>query len=333
MRTPSLYLKAPWQTELRDVELPDAPAAGEALIRITACGICGSDLTAIAEGARDWTPAGHEIAGEIIALGPHAPSHLRQGQSVVLESSSFCGHCQWCRNGDSQRCNKGANFWTQRAMGFSRAMIAPIGCLVPYDGLTPDIACLAEPAGVAFDLVRTAGVRLGDAVCVVGPGPIGLMAIALAVASGAREVVCLARPGNEARHALARRFGARVVVADGPTPELLERFDHVLSTAPARLLPQAISMLAFGGILTYLGIGTGDGTVAFDANAFHFRKLQLRASFASPALYFPHVLDLLRREVLPGSALISHRFPLSRASEAFAASRTAGALKVVVVPD
>ena len=150
MKTRSAYLRAPWQVELRTVELPDAPPAGYALIRIEACGVCGSDLANAAKLATDWKAFGHEIAGVIEAVAdPGAP--VQVGTKVVLESSTFCGHCALCRDGRTDLCAQAPNFWSQPAMGFADRMMAPLACLVPYAGLTPEVASLAEPAGVACE--------------------------------------------------------------------------------------------------------------------------------------------------------------------------------------
>ncbi len=334
--TRSAFLKAPWTIELRKVSLPDAPPHAHVLIDIDACGICGTDLT-YAKNAQEWTAIGHEIAGTIRAVGPGCGGHLEPGMTVVLESSSFCGHCAVCRNGHADLCNRGANFWTQAALGFGQSMIAPACAVVPYTGLDPVIACQAEPVGVAIDLVKTADIRLGDRVAIVGPGPIGLAAAALARHSGALRVLTIGCARHGARLEFAKSLGSDILATDDALdglPALKHAFDHVLVTAPTNTIAPALALLAIGGRLTYLGIGTDDGTISFNAHDFHFRKLQLRASFASPALYLPLAIELLRQEVIPGRRMAGHVFPLEHIRDAFAtcADPKQGALKVVVTP-
>ena len=335
MKSLSGYMQAPWQFELRQMVLPDSPPADEVLVRVEACGICGTDLSAAVK-AKKWEPFGHEVAGVIEQVGPGL-EHLEVGQKVVLETSSFCGHCAYCRNGRVDLCNKAPSFWGRAAMGFSERMVVPGCCVVPYDGLSAEVASLAEPAGVAYDMVKTAAVTLGDRVALIGPGPIALMAIPLLLRSGARQVVCLGRSHSRRRLEVARALGAEVVAVDGSLaqhPELNRQFEHVLVTAPVEIIPPALELLAYGGELTYIGIGTGASTISFDANAFHFRKLQLRASFASPALYFPVVLDLLKAGIIPGEQIISHRFGLRDLAAAMYLSRDdkQEVVKVVVEP-
>lgn len=333
MKTRSACMRAPWTFELRDVDLPDTPPPGWLRLRVDACGICGTDLSAVAR-ALTPKPFGHETAGTIEQLG-HGVTGLETGQKIVLESASFCGRCADCRNGRVDLCNKAPNFWSQPAMGLSERMMAPACCAVPYDALSPEVAALTEPAGVAYDTVKVAGVQLGDRVCVVGPGPIGLMAVALARYAGAARLVCIGRSHSARRLATARLLGAETVACDGALSDLKDlarQFDHVLMTAPTSFIPPALSLLGCEGKLTYIGLAHGDATIAFNADDFHFRKLQLRASFASPAVYFPRVLSLFKAGILPGQALISHVFPLARIAEAMTVGRDdkAGTLKIVV---
>ncbi len=336
MKTKAAYVRAPWQTEIREVDIADTPPNGWIRLRVDACGVCGTDITAAAETAREWQPFGHELAGTVDALGPGV-TNVRKGDRIVLQSSGYCGVCSLCRDGRVDLCNKAPHFWGEPAMGFSEYMMTPATLAVPYDGLSPEAASLAEPAGVAFDMVKTADIQMGDRVCVVGPGPIGLAGVALAVHRGAARVVCVGHAHSKARFALAETLGAEPIAVDGPideAPGLGEAFDHVLMTAPTQSIAPGLALLAYGGEMTYIGIGTGASMIQFDANDFHFRKLQLRASFASPAVYFPAVLRLLQAGVIPGERLISHRFGLDEIGSALAALRDdkTAALKVVVKP-
>ena len=90
----------------------------------------------------------------------------------------------------------------------------------------------------------------------------------------------------------------KAITVDGPIADrkdLAAQFDHVLMTAPVEFIAPSLSLLRYGGEITFIGIGTGEGTISFDANDFHFRKLQLRASFASPAIYYtPRCCDCSR---------------------------------------
>lgn len=329
------YVKAPFQFQLREVPIPEV-RDDWVLVKVKACGICGTDLHAARSEAHDWQPFGHEVAGIVARVGPHVTT-VKEGDQVVLESGSFCGHCDFCRNGQVDLCNKAPNYWANSSMGFAEYILAPKECLVPFAGLDFEVASVVEPLGVAFDMVRTADIGLGDEVLVLGLGPIGLMAIPLARRRGAARIYAADRVGGKRAEA-ARLMGADEVHETGGRPLTAlpfrkEGVDRALVSAPPRTLPEVMQVMRYGGVISFIGIEYGPGSViSFDANAFHFRKLQLRASFASPALYFPSCLQLLKDGHVDGRAIISHVMPLPRIADAMALLRDAPdqALKIVM---
>jgi len=335
MQTKSAYIKAPWNLEFRDIELPDSAPAGWVRLKIEACGLCGTDISAVATKAKDWEPFGHEIAGVVEAVGAGV-GNVSVNDRVVVESASSCGVCDVCRDGRNDLCTKAPNFWGQAAMGFSERMMVPAVACVPYEGLSPDVACLAEPSGVGFDMVKVAEIQMGDSVAIVGPGPIALTAVALALRQGAYRVTVIGHSHSKARMELAKRLGAEIRFVDGDVSkesDLARRFNHVLMTAPVQFIAPALSLLAYDGRMTYIGIGSGAGEISFDANDFHFRKLQLRSSFASPARYFPSVLRLLKAGAIPGEEQISHRFAFKDLGEMLRVARDdkQNSIKLVMV--
>ncbi len=322
MKTRAATLQKPWKVELPTVDLSDDPPPGWVRLRVLACGVCGSDLNA-AVSYDEPKPIGHEIAGRIEQVG-EGVDRLEAGQTVALESSSFCGQCELCRAGRADLCHKAPGFWGQPAMGFADVMDAPAGCCVPYEGLAAEVACQAEPGGVAMDMVLTANVAPAQRVCVIGPGPIGLMAAALAKQRSGLPVTVIGRRPGSARMDLAGELGFRPVAAETPQDwprELAEGFEHVLLTAPPSLIGPACDLLSYGGVLTYIGIATSDPHIRLDANRFHFRKLQLRSSFASPAMYLPQVLALLGSGAIPAAEMVTHRFGLSQLADALLCCR------------
>ncbi|MCS7219822.1 MAG: alcohol dehydrogenase catalytic domain-containing protein [Anaerolineae bacterium] len=329
------YVKAPFQFQLREVPIPQV-RDDWVLVKVAACGICGTDLHAARSEARDWQPFGHEIAGIVVEVGRHV-STVKEGDRVVLESGSFCGHCDYCRNGRVDLCNKAPNYWANESMGFAEYILAPKECLVPFEGLDFETASLVEPLGVSLDMTQTADVQLGDEVLVLGLGPIGLMSIPLARRRGAARIYAADILGGK-RAETARLLGADEVytIAEKSLTDIPFRkggVDRALVSAPPRALPKVMQVMRYGGVISYIGIEYGPGgVISFDANDFHFRKLQLRASFASPALYFPHCLQMLKDGQVDGRALISHVFPLERIAEAMMLLRDMPdqALKVII---
>ena len=332
------YVKAPYQFQVRDIKL-GTPGPREVLLTVKSCGVCGTDAIHTAGvQATDWQPFGHEIAGVVEEIGTGV-TDVKPGDHIALESSSFCRTCSLCRNGRADLCARAPHFWGKPAMGFAEKMIAPIECVVPFTGIDFDAACLAEPLGVAIDLVKVAEIELDDNVLVIGPGPIGLMALALARRRTSGKIFLAGNSHSTARMRLAKEFGADEIIHTDKTP--LESFKpgvritRILDTAPPRTLQAAIKVAAPAAVIAYIGIEYGEGaTISFDANEFHFKKLQLRASFASPALYFPMALEFLKLGRIDANALISHRFPLDQIEQAVrtAAEDKAKAVKVVVNP-
>jgi L-iditol 2-dehydrogenase len=321
---------------IRDVQLPP-PAPHEIRIRVDACGVCGTDLLDHPDEKPREQPFGHEIAGRIVELGPGV-TRLQVGQAVVLESSSACGQCENCRNMRQELCTNVQHYWTGKPLGFSQEMISPAICADPYEGLSAEVACLSEPLGVAIDLVRLAEINIRSNVLLLGAGPIGLMALAIVRRMGARKIFVSEFRRQTARWETARRFGADAVIDPTETP--LTEFDfgcpidRVLVTAPPKTLPGVFKLSAKGAIISFIGIEYGQGAFCtFDANEFHFKKLQLRASYASPALMTPMALTYLREGVVNGEALITHRFGLDQIEQAMSAARAPDALKVIVRPN
>jgi L-iditol 2-dehydrogenase len=330
-------IQAPFRVTFERVELA-APGPGEALLDVLATGICGHDMEIGATLAQDAKPFGHEVCARVREVGTGV-THISPGDQVALESSSFCGTCAACRNARPDLCRNLIGFWGRPAMGFSDAMLTPARACVPAPGLKPEAAALAEPVGVAYDMVKIADIGMTDRVLIVGGGAIGLMALALVRRRTAGTVAVAERALG--KRSVARELGADLVFDPREKP-LAEAgkphggFHRVLVTAPPQLLPDAMATLAYEGICVYIGFDWGDGgKVAFDTTAMHLGKQQLRASFASPAVYLPIALDLIRSGTIPAGTLISHRFRLSRLQEAINLLRNdrETTRKVIVIPD
>jgi len=320
---------------IKDTEIRDAEA-GEIRLKVDASGICGTDLHK-KEGDVKERRFGHEVAGTIVALGAGVTG-LELGQKVALDSSTPCGRCANCKNARQELCTNVQSLFKSGLFGMAEETIAPAISAVPFEGVSPEVACLQEPLGVAIDMVRLADIGIDSNVLVIGPGAIGLMAVALAKRAGARRIFVSGHRRRTRRVELAKDFGAdHFVEADELDPEKPDfgcRIDRVMVTAPPRTLVDAFKIACKGGIVSFIGIEHGEGgNCTFDANAFHFKKLQLRASFASPALFGPKAIRYLCEGVVNGEALVSHRYPLEEMAAAVETARSdPSAVKVVITP-
>ena len=335
----SAYVKSPYQFEIRDIVLREI-GPDEVLVEVKACGICGSDIHTASSQAPDWIPFGHEVAGIVKKIGQHV-ENVKVGDRVVMESSTFCRYCSNCRNGRVDLCHAGPNtMFKSDPGGFGEYIIAAKEQVVDIGEIPFEEAALIEPMGVAFDLLYTADIKLNDDVLVVGLGPIGLMTLKLAKLSGARNIYAAALSTSEKRIHTAMKFGADAVI--NPDKINLEEYhfarggvDKVLVTAPPKTIPSALKTLNFGGIAAYLGFGYGDENITINANDFHFKRLQLRASFAAPALYFPRCIDMISSGMIDVKELISHRFKLENIKQAMETLRDnkADTIKMVMLND
>ena len=314
------YVKAPFQFQIREVELPE-PGPNDVLLSIKASGICGTDLHIARTEARDWQPFGHEIVGLVEKIGSNV-GNVSLGDKVVVESGSFCGKCADCRNGRVDLCHdRTPNVFSRVesdgfAMGFAEKIIVDSQNVVPFEGVSFQEASLVEPMGVALDLSYTVKPELNDDVLVVGLGPIGLMAIQIAKVMGARRVFAANHSRSKIRIDAAKQLGVDEVIEVDKTPISSYRFprggvDKALVTAPPYVIPEVLRVMNYGGVVGFIGIDYGEGRfITFDANTFHFNKLQLRASHAVPALYFPICIDMIKSGTVNVKPLITDTFTL-----------------------
>lgn len=340
----SLWGKAPFQFEFRELPSPE-PGPGEVIVKVSACGICGTDLHFLRHNP-EWTPLGHEVVGTIAQVGSGVRD-WQGGEAVIVENHTACGVCGPCKNGLSSYCQDITTYMIDRA-GFADTLRVRADMVQSYDAaaLTPQQAALSEPLTVALDLLGRADPELYDEVAVFGPGPIGLMLTRLAKLRGARRVFLTGsnrstRRGRQ-RLEVGKLMGADVVLA-GAQDDIVAAIrsavpagvDRVLVTSPPRTLPMAFEIARFGAIIGLIGIEFGQGeAVTFDVNAFHFKKLQLRASHAIPNHYFPKAVDMLARRAVDPDLLVTHTFPLEDFETAFQTliDEDQAAVKIVLLP-
>jgi len=253
-----------------------------------------------------------------------------EGESVVVENHVACGICYQCKNGRSCYCQNITTYMNDLA-GFADFLRVRADMLHPYDAirLDPVQAALSEPLTVALDLLQRADPDFNDEVVVFGPGPIGLMLTRLTKLRGARRVFLTGsnRSSVRGRSRLdaGQRMGADVILAEAEDDivgaiqaAVPQGVDRVLVTSPPYTIPKAFEIARFGAMIGLIGIEFGGGEeVMVDINAFHFKKLQLRASHAIPNHYFPIAIDLLARRVIDPAHLVSHNYPFQDYQAAF----------------
>jgi len=329
------YCTAPHQIELRDVPAP-LPAAGEVLVRVHACGICGSDLHYFA-GNVPAPPVclGHEIAGHAAA----AAMGFATGEAVVIEPLLACRRCERCRAGQPNLCPQLRILGSMAAGGFAELLAVPADTLyrVP-PGVSPDTAMLAEPLAVGVHAGHVAALAADERVLVLGAGVIGLCATFAAAQAGA-TVTASARHPHQAD--AARALGAATVIAS--EPEAVRA--HAAGTPPdvvfetvggaAATLDLALDLVRPGGRIVALGKFTTP--ITLPPLRFLMKEVRMTSSMtycrqgARPD--FATALALLAAHPSLAS-LITHAVALADVARGFAlaADKRSGALKVAVRP-
>ena len=329
--------------ELRDVEVPP-PAPDEVLVKVKACGVCGWDVLVAQTVAQTWSPIGHELSGEIVAVGWEEGStegtthRVAVGDAVVVENSTFCGVCDQCKRGNVAHC---VNLDHHRSPGgFAEFIKVRYTSAYPMGGLSYVAGALAEPLTVAIDMVEAAEIPLAGRVAVFGPGPIGLMIAKLALVKGASRVYLTGHAHSRKRWEVAERLGItdtlyvdKVDVVSAFEKAEPRGLDRVLVTAPPATIRDAMKITRFGGIIAYNGIQFGRGSrIELDGNDFHFKRLQLRGVHSIPNLGWPQAVELLSTGVIDPALFISQTYPFAQVPEAvrFAATARSETVKVMV---
>ncbi|MFA9477431.1 zinc-binding dehydrogenase [Phycisphaerales bacterium AB-hyl4] len=342
MKSIGLYGKKDMVVERREVDIAE-PGFNDAVVKVHACGVCGTDMNFLKQWSDDAMPLGHEIAAEVVAVGDGV-SHVQPGDHVIVEDCAMCGLCDKCKGGRPDLCVSFYDLGGQSGMG--QYMRVRCNNLVKYEGLSPVAACLTEPLAVSLSSVLQADVPLGGSVLVIGCGPLGLMSAKVAKLQGAGFVAATQINTNstlgKARTALAEKMGIDQVIdaaQEDVEAVIKQRFpdgvDRVIVSAPPESMHDALKAIAYGGIITFYGLHFGDRSrIEIDINHLIFRKITLRPVFAEPAINFSVSLDLLKRGLIPAKDLVTHQVAPAEAEKVFhaIADRTEPIIKAVVLP-
>ena len=322
---------------------------GEVLIRVAACGICGTDIKKIEHG---FVPPpqilGHEVAGTVVAVG-RGVSRWRPGDRVVSFHHVPCGNCFFCERRLFSQClaykkvGLTAGF-TPNGGGFAeyvRAMpwIAERGMVEIPPGVTFEEATFVEPVNTCVKAVEKARVAPGESVLVIGQGPIGLLLMMLSKLAGAS--VFGSDPMPE-RRAVSERLGA--VALDPRSPGFAEQVrertegrgpDVVLVAVPApAILAEALSLARPGGRVLLFAQNDPQMKIEFPAAAVGVEEKEILGSYSAALDRQEHSAQLVFSRAIPVASLVTHRFPLEQFAEAIrlAARPSGDSLKVMITP-
>ncbi len=331
-----------------DVRIEDAPVPvigpGEALVRMRACGICSGDVVPWYIRKKAPLVFGHEPVGEIVELGAGV-SDFRLGERVFVHHHAPCFQCRACRRGEFVQCPA----WKQSRLdpgGMAEFFRVPASNLagdtlrLPDDVSDADGA-LVEPLACVVKSLDRAGPLDGAAVLIIGLGVMGQLHVVLARHLGARRI--LAADLIAARCAKARSLGADVTIDAGAVDlasavreQTAGEGAEVVIVGPATVeaIQTGLACAARGGtVVQFMGTEPG-ARLALDTFDFYFRELRLVPSYSCGPVETRQALSLISAGVVRAEQVVTHRFPLARAAEAYrVAAQDRAAIKTVVTVD
>jgi 2-desacetyl-2-hydroxyethyl bacteriochlorophyllide A dehydrogenase len=342
----AVTFQEPGRVEVVDKPEPELLAADDAIVRITASGVCGSDLH-IFHGRVQIAPGftiGHEYVGEVVAAGP-AVTSVAVGDAVLGCFQVACATCWFCRRGEFHKCDESRTFGHGEVLGDLQGTQADLA-LVPHanlslrrvpPGLSSEVALFAgDVMGTGYHSVVEGGVRPGDVVAVLGLGPVGLCAVQAAVLAGAAHVIAIDSVPD--RLEMARRFGAQAVHLTEEDPRAAVKDATagrgvdvaVDAVGDPRALELAIRLARKCGTVSVVGVYAERCEVHM--GLAWIKALTVRTGHANVIRHLDPVLDLLATGKLDPAPLVTHHMELERAQEAYELYAAREALKIVLSP-
>jgi 2-desacetyl-2-hydroxyethyl bacteriochlorophyllide A dehydrogenase len=342
----AVTFQAPGEVRIEERPEPELSARDEAVVRVEATGVCGSDLH-IYHGRVVIEPGftiGHEFVGTVLAAGDGV-TEVAEGERVLGCYCSACGNCFFCRRGDFHECDEGRVFGHGKTLGSLQGAQAE-RVLVPHanltlrrvpEGMSDDAALFAgDVMGTAWHAVDQAGIRPGDSAAVLGLGPVGLCAVQAAKAAGAARVIAI--DSVEERLGVAAGFGAEMVhlTEDDPRAAVKRETDGrgvdaaIDAVGHPEALELACRLTRKAG--TVVAIGVYAERIQLHMGIVWIKALTLRTGRANVIGHVDRVLAMMASGVLDPTSLVTHRMKLSDAPEAYAVYDRREALKIVMTP-
>jgi 2-desacetyl-2-hydroxyethyl bacteriochlorophyllide A dehydrogenase len=342
----AVTFQAPHEVAVVEKPDPELEAADDAIVRVEATGVCGSDLH-IYHGRVQIEPGftiGHEYVGIVEAVGDGVTS-VAVGDRVLGCFQVACGTCWFCRHGNFHKCDGSRTFGHGATLGGLQGTQADLA-LVPHanltlrrvpEGLSSDVALFAgDVAGTGYHATVAAGIRAGDTAVVLGLGPVGLCAVQAALVAGAARVVAI--DTVEQRLEMARSFGAHAVhlTEQDPRAEVKALTEGrgvdiaVEAVGDPRALELAIRLTRKCGTLSIVGVYAE--RVEVHMGLAWIKALKVVTGHANVIAHLDPVLELLASGRLDPAPLVTHHMPLADAPEAYEIYDRREALKIVLNP-
>jgi 2-desacetyl-2-hydroxyethyl bacteriochlorophyllide A dehydrogenase len=323
---------------LRDIDIP-SPKNDQVLLKIKACGICGTDVhiyNGIYDAAYPLIP-GHECSGEIVETGPDVHL-LKKGDRVAVDPNVECGYCSFCRSGRPHLCKNLKPFGVFRNGGFAEyALIEESHAFLLPDSVSFETGALVEPVSCCMRGSQMAHFKLGDSCLIHGAGAIGMLNMMLARLAGC-SVIIVSDP-LESRRRQAGTLGSDYTVNPVETDvyafvrSLLPDGPDVIMECAGRtaLVETSVTAVKNGGIVVAFGCCPPGEYIKVSPDYINNHEITLCGSYNNPRTTKAAV-ELLGSKHIDCSSLITHSFSLTDFGEAFGKFGTEGALKILIKP-
>ena len=342
----AVTFQAPGEVRVEERPDPELTSPDEAIVRVEATGVCGSDLH-IYHGRVAIEPGftlGHEYVGTVVAAGD-AVERVSEGERVLGTYCTACGECFFCRRGDFHKCDHGRVFGHGATLGSLQGAQAEL-LLVPNADLTlrrvpermsDEVALFAgDVMGTGYHAIAESGLGSGSTAAVLGLGPVGLCAVQAALAAGAERVIAVDTVSE--RLEMARSFGAEPVHLTEEDPraaaKALTEGRGVDVTVDAVGHPDALEMACrlTRKAGTVVAIGVYAERIEVHMGIVWIKALTLRTGHANVIKHLDPVLEALAAGRFDPSPLVTHHMSLDDAPEAYAVYDRREALKIVLTP-
>ena len=330
----AVVIEKPNSMSVTRIEDP-TPVAGEAVIKVEACGICGTDIHVLhGEFAPTRYPIvpGHEFCGEVVAVAKDV-KNVKVGDFVAVDPSLFCGHCRQCRRGKFNLCEN----WNATGVGSANGASAEFVAVPSANAfqLPSDMprhwGALVEPLSCAVHGLDQVDLKVADNYLIFGAGTMGLLLAQLAKDSGASQLDMVER--NPRRHALAKKLAADRIAATADELDRPQGWDVVIdATGVVPAIEDGLKRVARGGTFLMFGVANADATATFNPFKIYNDEIKIIGSMA--VLHsFERALTLLAKGVIDSEAMITNRFKLDEYSQAIDTFLAGTGLKVQVSPN
>jgi len=338
-------MKAAFIKDSGSIELREVPVSHigdhELLIRMRTCGVCGTDIEKM-HGEHITPPVlGHEVAGEIVEVGPRIRK-FQEGDRVIVHHHISCGSCLYCKEGLETLCEAYPKC-NLDPCGFSEFFRVPKELVeggtvyeLP-DTLSFDEGSLVEPTACCIRALRRSGIKPGNSVAIFGVGPIGLTHTELLKLSGATCIYAV--DILDERRCLATRFGADATLdpRDEDVPKAIREGTAgrgvdfaIVATGNTKAIEQACVSVRKGGHVILFGAPARGAIMSLDVSQFFLREISFQSSYSTSEMEMRIALNLITQKRITPGRMITHRIPLRDVNDAFRLAVDGRAVKVVV---